>query len=388
MTATPAELESWVRQGAAALQAGRSKDARALLERVVATGRTNIQVWMLLALACRQMSDGAAHDRAVDEALRLDGGNLFALIWKGDSLAAAGDEQGATSFYERALRLANGVQVPPDLAAELDRARAAIKTATDRYGTHLESFLTSHGLPPASRSPRFQEAIEILSGEKRIFHQQPSVFYFPQLPQRQYYEREEFDWIPALEAQTDAIRAELNGLLETREGFRPYLVNPAGRPRVEFHGLNDNPDWSTLYLWENGEPVTDHIARCPTTFDAIRHTPLCDIAPRAPTIMFSLLRGHARIPAHTGMINARLICHLPLIVPPGCGFRVGNEVREWEVGKLVIFDDTIEHEAWNDSDEDRVVLIFDVWRPELSEADRVAVQTVFAGIDAYAANSS
>jgi len=388
MTATPAEVESWVRQGAAALQAGRSEDARALLERVVATGRGNIQVWMLLALACRQLGDGAAHNRAVDEALRLDAGNIFALIWKGDSLAAARDEQGATSFYERALRLANGLQVPPDLAAELDRASTAIKAATNRYGTHLESFLTSHGLPPGTRSARFQEAIDILSGGKRIFHQQPSVFYFPQLPQRQYYEREEFDWIPALEAQTDAIRAELNGLLETRESFRPYLVNPAGRPRVEFHGLNDNPDWSTLYLWENGEPVSQHIARCPITFDAIRHTPLCDIAPRAPTIMFSLLRGGARIPAHTGMINARLICHLPLIVPPGCGFRVGNEVREWEVGKLVIFDDTIEHEAWNDSDEDRVVLIFDVWRPELSEADRVAVQTVFAGIDAYAANSS
>jgi aspartyl/asparaginyl beta-hydroxylase (cupin superfamily) len=174
-------------------------------------------------------------------------------------------------------------------------------------------------------------------------------------------------------------------LLETREGFRPYLVNAPGRPRTEFHGLTDNPDWSTLYLWENGEPVTDHIARCPRTFDAIRQLPLCDIAPRAPTIMFSLLRAGARIPAHTGIINARLICHLPLVVPPGCGFRVGNEMREWEVGKLLIFDDTIEHEAWNESDEDRVVLIFDIWRPEVSEADRAALQAVFAGIDTYAA---
>ena len=69
------------------------------------------------------------------------------------------------------------------------------------------------------------------------------------------------------------------------------------------------------------------------------------------------------------MLNTRLICHLPLIVPPGCGFRVGNETREWEEGKLLIFDDTIEHEAWNESDQDRVVLIFDIWRPELSEAD-------------------
>jgi aspartyl/asparaginyl beta-hydroxylase (cupin superfamily) len=83
------------------------------------------------------------------------------------------------------------------------------------------------------------------------------------------------------------------------------------------------------------------------------------------------------------MINARLICHLPLIVPPGCGFRVGNEVRAWEPGKLLIFDDTIEHEAWNDSGEDRILLIFDVWRPELTLEERRAVTAVFEAIDSY-----
>ena len=95
--------------------------------------------------------------------------------------------------------------------------------------------------------------------------------------------------------------------------------------------------------------------------------------------MFSLLRPGARITPHTGVHNARLICHLPLIVPPGCGFRVGNEIREWEEGKLIIFDDTIEHEAWNEGTADRVVLIFDVWRPELSDQERREVAALFAG---------
>ena len=81
------------------------------------------------------------------------------------------------------------------------------------------------------------------------------------------------------------------------------------------------------------------------------------------------------------MINTRLICHLPLVVPPGCGFRVGNETREWEPGKLLIFDDTIEHEAWNDSSEDRIILIFDVWRPELRDDERRAVTMMFEAID-------
>ena len=97
-----------------------------------------------------------------------------------------------------------------------------------------------------------------------------------------------------------------------------------------------------------------------------------------PTAMFSLLKAGARISPHTGMFNTRLVCHLPLIVPPNCRFRVGNEVREWEEGKLLIFDDTIEHEAWNDSDEDRIVLIFDIWRPELSEQEKYELTALFS----------
>jgi aspartyl/asparaginyl beta-hydroxylase (cupin superfamily) len=85
------------------------------------------------------------------------------------------------------------------------------------------------------------------------------------------------------------------------------------------------------------------------------------------------------------MINARLICHLPLVVPPGCGFRVADQVREWREGELLIFDDSIEHEAWNESASDRILLIFDIWRPELDEAERRAVAALFEAVDAYGA---
>jgi aspartate beta-hydroxylase len=68
--------------------------------------------------------------------------------------------------------------------------------------------------------------------------------------------------------------------------------------------------------------------------------------------------------------NARLVTHLPLIIPPGCGFRVGNQSRQWVPGQAWVFDDTIEHEAWNDSEQLRVVLIFDIWHPELTAVER------------------
>jgi aspartyl/asparaginyl beta-hydroxylase (cupin superfamily) len=97
--------------------------------------------------------------------------------------------------------------------------------------------------------------------------------------------------------------------------------------------------------------------------------------------MFSLLAPGTHIPPHNGVSNARLVCHLPLIVPPGCWFRVGAERREWAAGKPWVFDDTIEHEAMNSSEELRVLLIIDTWHPDLSPAERAAVSAIVAATD-------
>ena len=104
---------------------------------------------------------------------------------------------------------------------------------------------------------------------------------------------------------------------------------------------------------------------------------------RSPFALFSLLQPGAHIKPHTGLFNTRLICHVPLIVPRGCQIRVGNETREWEEGKALIFDDSFEHEAWNRSAEARVVLIFEVWRPEISADERRALTAMFEAISAY-----
>ena len=93
-----------------------------------------------------------------------------------------------------------------------------------------------------------------------------------------------------------------------------------------------------------------HVARCRRTAAVLAQIPQVDIPGRGPTASFSILDAHTRIPAHTGVTNTRVTVHLPLIVPPGCGFRVGGETRESQVGTGWVFDDTIEHEAWNDSD--------------------------------------
>jgi len=163
--------------------------------------------------------------------------------------------------------------------------------------------------------------------------------------------------------------------------FQPYVQGDPLRPRKSQDGMLNNPDWSAFYLWKNGQVVAENAARCPRTMAALAEVPLARIPGRTPSVLFSLMRPGAHIPAHNGFINTRLICHLPLIVPGQCSFRVGNDTREWAEGQAWLFDDTIEHEAWNRSDQTRVVLLFEVWRPELSEEERALVSAMFEAID-------
>ena len=379
MQLTNDEAVNLVRRGAEALQQGRAREARQSLETVTRTGRANTQIWMLLAMACRADGDGPAEEEAVNRLLALDPRLVRGLIMKADCRDKAGDEQGALKFYENALAAAEGQQTPADLVAELKRVQATLASAYQRIDERREASLTARGIAPGQRSPRFQESLDISAGRKQIFPQAPTAYYFPGLAPIQFFDRTDFDWVRAVEAVTDDIRAELRAVLaDSGAEFRPYLESNPDRPRPADKGLLDNAAWSTLFLCENGRLNEAAIARCPRTWEAMQGVPMPRVA-NQPTVMFSMLHAGARISPHSGMFNTRLICHLPLIVPPSCGFRVGNEVREWEEGKLLIFDDTIEHEAWNDSDRYRVVLIFDVWRPELSEQEQCEVGALFSG---------
>ena len=381
-----AEAEAIARSGMAALQAGRAAEARAAFQKVVDGGHRSAALWLLLAQACRLGGDEAAEARAVEQVLALEPRNLRALLMKGDAFGRAGDTRAATSFYQAALQAAaKAGPLPPGLQADLERAEALTRQAGSGYVAHLEAALARAGFGEESRGERLQEAVDILFQKKQVYFQQPSAFYFPRLPQIQFYDREAFAWAGAVEAATSAIRSELLAVLADEGAFSPYVEADADRPHQDFHGMLGDPSWSAFYLWKDGDRVGDNAARCPKTLAALEAAPITRIRTRCPSILFSLLRPGAHIPPHNGMLNTRLICHLPLIVPPGCWLRVGNERRAWEEGRLLIFDDSFEHEAMNGSDQPRVILLFDVWRPELSEEERRGVTAIFEAIDSFGA---
>ncbi len=372
-----------LQRAADALRRGDGAGARALIAPVAERAADQPQIWMMLAEACRIAGDPAGQEAAAAKVIAIEPKAVRAYGWLGDCRRAAGDARGAARWYRDGVRIgaALGDALPAAVAEDLARQRSALSDLEAGFAAQTHAGLAAAGFTDEQMSRRFRESLDLLNGKAELQLQRPGAYYFPGLPQRYFYERTEFDWSGAIEDAMPAIRAELDAALADDTLFSPYLKQDAERPHADFHGMAGNASWSALHLIDNGRVTELAEQRFPATMAAMALAPLCRIGVRAPTIMFSRLAPGARIPPHHGMINARLICHLPLIVPGDGALRVGNETRGWREGELLIFDDSMQHEAWNDAGADRIVLIFDVWRPELTAAECAAVAALFNIID-------
>jgi aspartyl/asparaginyl beta-hydroxylase (cupin superfamily) len=378
----PADLQAAWREGARAIREGRVSDALAFFQQIIAAGQATSPVWIGAAMAHQALGDSTSERQALQQVLALDPRDLRALLMMADSHEKAGDARAADSYFNAFAKLAEATG-DPSLKPEIARAQRMMAQFSAGYDAHLRRALRGHGLEQPS-GHRMRRSLDLLLGRSEIYLQQPRHFYFPELPNIQYAEREAFPWLDRVEAATDDIRAELLRILEEDSAFSPYVEAEPNRPVFNDSGMVGNPDWSAFYLWKAGAPVPENVARCPATMAALAEAPLCQIPGRTPSIHFSLLRPGMHIAPHHGFMNARYICHLPLIVPEGCAMRVGSETRAWVEGKACVFDDSIEHEAWNKNpDHLRVVLIFDIWRPELTAPERDFVSSILQAVDAY-----
>jgi aspartyl/asparaginyl beta-hydroxylase (cupin superfamily) len=315
--------------------------------------------------------------------LQVDPRAIPALLMKGELYQSAGDDRAAVGWFKRAMTLGAQLEtVPPELAEGLNRAAVADADYAARFAKHLDQSLAAAGVATGTVHSRFGESLDILTGKREVFLQQPTSFFYPGLPHRQFFDPADFPWIAAMEAAAPAMAAEARAVLASGEGLAPYVEADPTRPN-RGHALLGKAEWSAFYFWQYGEKVCAHQAKCPATAAALEQAPLPMIEGRSPMALYSVLKPKTHIPPHNGMLNTRLICHIPLIVPPGCRLRVGNETRAVETGKALIFDDSIEHEAWNDSDETRVILLFEIWRPELQPDEVAALTAMFSAISSY-----
>jgi aspartyl/asparaginyl beta-hydroxylase (cupin superfamily) len=368
------------------LLGGNPVGARALLEEAVAGDPTHPSLWLNLAAALRSLNRVAEEKAALEKVLAIEPRHVRALLQKASLQELQGEPRAAAATYRTALlTVPPGAEVPPAMRPVLLHAREVVE-ANNRA---LEAFLEQrmrHLRDRYAGEPleRFERCLATLLQKRRIYRQQPGFMFFPQLPAIEFHERGDFPWLDSIEAATDEIRGELLSVLDDGPStLEPYVARPQGVPLDQWAELNHSRRWGAYFLWREGVALPEHLARCPRTVAALEPWPRWDVPGCGPTAVFSILDAKTHIPAHNGMNNTRLLVHLPLVVPPGCRFRVGAEYCEWHAGKAFIFDDTIEHEGWNDSDVPRAVLILDIWSPLLSVAERELVRTAVDGVGEY-----
>jgi aspartyl/asparaginyl beta-hydroxylase (cupin superfamily) len=158
-------------------------------------------------------------------------------------------------------------------------------------------------------------------------------------------------WSFNLATYTDLIRGEFQNIYnETLREFRK--ISP------EQGRITAGNSWKVFIMKAYGRNLVFNRLLCPITAG------ICDKVPEITTLLFSVLEPNTHLLPHRGLYAGVIRCHIPLIVPQGdCGLRVGDKYFEWRMGEPIIFDDTIDHEAWNRTNERRVVLFIDFLRP-------------------------
>jgi aspartate beta-hydroxylase len=363
----------------ATLQRGDARGALAMLLEAERSDPKDLGVKLHLALAQRTLGDFPAALRALDAALAIDPYFFLALLSKGVVLERMGRTKLAAQIYRNALKIAPRPEnTAPSLEAPIRHAREVVAAQAVALAEYLreqvEGLRMKHAGEPLAR---FDECLDVYAGTKRVHNSEPVQLHVPRLPAIPFFDRDLFPWLPRLEAATATIRTELVALLNAgMPGFAPYVAYSPGTPVNQWSELNHSRSWSSLWLWRDGVREVEAMDRCPRTTEVLAEMPLADQPGFAPTALFSALAPRTRIPPHTGSTNSRVVVHLPLVLPGPARFRVGNETRAWRTGEAWVFDDTIEHEAWNDADETRVILIFDIWNPLLSQAERELISAM------------
>ena len=380
----PGDVDSLNVLGLIALRRGQLPRAQQLLESAIESDPSHALSHHYLG----RVHDAAGNvDGAVSAhgaAIRLAPGMFIVRLHYARALERAGQQDQAALQYFRASndaqaqgRWVSAETTAPALRPMVKHAvRMVRQTRKAAFANLLEPLREKFG---ADSLDRIERALRIYFREEMPVYpdprQQPTFFYVPDVPPAPYLDRALFPWIEQLEAQTFAIRQELLQLLPSTAG-RERVFTTETIEKENLRGLQSPPSWNGYYFYRHGERRADNCAACPVTTSTLDILPLSHVRDHGPEVLFSVFTAGTHLLPHRGVTNTRLVGHLPLLVPPDCALNVGGEVHEWREGRAVIFDDTYEHEAWNRSERTRVVLIFDIWNPHLTEAERGAVEMI------------
>uniref|UniRef100_A0A8C0KSZ3 Aspartyl/asparaginyl beta-hydroxylase n=1 Tax=Canis lupus dingo TaxID=286419 RepID=A0A8C0KSZ3_CANLU len=183
-------------------------------------------------------------------------------------------------------------------------------------------------------------------------------------------------WTPKETGYTELVKSlERNWKLIRDEGLA-VMDKAKGLFLPEDENLREKGDWSQFTLWQQGRKNENACKGAPKTcslLDKFPETTGC----RRGQIKYSIMHPGTHVWPHTGPTNCRLRMHLGLVIPKeGCKIRCANETKTWEEGKVLIFDDSFEHEVWQDATSFRLIFIVDVWHPELTPQQRHSLPAI------------
>ena len=375
-----------------ALSDGRPVPARQLLQRALAAAPDDGPTRKNLGVVLLQTGNPPEAEQVLREAVQLDPAFFVARLYLGVAHERLGNTRAAIVEYFKAIATAQAVRqwsspatTPVGLRPVVEHAMVVARRGRRQLlAAVLARFHDRFGHQAMERMDRCLSAYlgDVVARPPDPL-QKPEFLYFPDLPSKPFLPRGCFPWYDDLEAATDDIRGELLSVLGDQPQLEPFLGAPPPGMKSSYldaHGDADAPRWDAFFFHRHGRRYDQNCGRCPATAAALDRTPLVHIHKHAPEALFSVLGPGSHILPHYGVTNTRVVTHLPLVVPAGCELRVAGERHAWQPGRCVTFDDTFEHEAWNNSDQTRVILLFDVWNPYLTDAERTALAELVPAI--------
>jgi aspartate beta-hydroxylase len=368
----PVQYYPLIAEADEAMARGDVRQAESLLELAAQRGR-DAALLLRLATVRRALGDYPGAVKTAAAAVELEPRNFLMCLLLGSLREAMGAGHAAVRAYRAACAVAPlDLSFQPAMVKQLQRAKRWADAA-DRWRHHLlhwSSAGSALNSGEARRMRGFQSnVLENLDASPLT----PPVFMIPGIKAKRYFDKTAFAGIAEVERGVDTIREEFLALA----GSAKLSGRMAGLHGTE-SATSQTGKWSMIPLVREGKVFDEFAELCPRTMELASALDQPQLPLISPSLYFSVLEPGSRIPPHIGLTNARAIAHFPLIVPENCGFQVGGEARAWVPGEAMIFDDMTVHQAWNDSDQIRVVLIADLWRPELSSAERVAVRELMA----------
>jgi aspartate beta-hydroxylase len=402
-------------QGHLLLKQGHAKEAEAAFRRVLEGDPDHVEALNVVGLAALRDGDIDGALTLLKRAATVDGGQAVTHLHLGRAHAAAFELEAATAAYARALALEPKLHAARLHIAELHEKRGDTMRAVMTYAralndaqaegrwlnaatttpalqgavSHAHQFVRERRLAGLSElmEPvaqaygkgalrRVEQAVRIhLHMEQPVFpdpRQKPTFLFFPGLPATPYLDKGLIPELEELEAATPGIRAELLALLPSAAG-RERVFHTGVLEEANLRGLDEPPSWNGYYFFRHGERRAENCAACPITAAALDALPLARVRGHGPEVLYSVFSPGTHLLPHCGVTNTRVVGHLPLMIPEDCALRVGGEDHHWREGEVVVFDDTYDHEAWNRSARTRVVMIFDLWNPFLTQAERAVL---------------